>query len=285
MVFLAMAHGKAVGEGLEPSSLRRDLDIGRDIGSVHDQSEPLERRVLQSVLEQDRLKAAAAVDVAQLDSAHVIGMCALSLGDGQHLRRGHVQELSIRNDEALDQPGAGDSVDAGVFAGHPLHLAIFVYLLSSKCRQPRISAQWRSCSRSCPSRSRWRSCSSRSPCWLTGSAIGSAGGAISRSPSGLSHYLFFFLPACRKTVRTDPCLPTSGSCCSCSQVGRCSCSATRSSPSGRGRVPGWRWFFCWSRRWRISPGFSPGQRRPTAPFKPSRSIRSRHHQASAALTP
>src|SRR5260370_21555860 len=94
-------------------------------------------------------------------------MCALSLGDGQPLRRGHVQELSIRIDEALDQPGAGDSVDAGVFAGHPLHLAIFVYLLSSKCRHPRISAQWRSCLRSCPLLSMWASCSSPSPRLLT----------------------------------------------------------------------------------------------------------------------
>src|SRR5260370_6707010 len=190
MVVLAMDHGKAVGDRLEPGSLRRDLDIGRDIGSVHDQSEPLERRVLQSVLEQDRLKAAAAVDVAQLYSAYVIGMRPFSIGDGQHLRRGHVQELSIWIDEALDQPGAGDSVDAGVFAGHPLHLAIFVYLLSSKCRQPRISAQWRSFSRSCPPPSRGPLCSSRSPRFLTGSRIRGAVSAISRSPSGLSHFFF-----------------------------------------------------------------------------------------------
>src|SRR5260370_42410203 len=148
-----MDYGKAGGVRLETSSLRRDANIGRDIRSVHDQSEPLERRVLQSELEQDRLKAAAAVDVAQLDSAHVIGMRALSFGDGHHLRRGHVQELGVWIDEAFDQPGAGDSVDAGVFAGHPLHLAIFVYLLSSKCRHPRISAQWRPCSPPFPRRS------------------------------------------------------------------------------------------------------------------------------------
>src|SRR6266446_4768748 len=172
MVLFAVDHRKAVGDRLEPSSVRRDANIGRDIRSVHNQSEPLERRVFQSELEQDRLKAAAAVDVTQLDSAHVIGMRTLSFGDGHHLRRGHVQELGVWIDEAFDQPGAGDSVNAGVFAGHPLHLAIFVYLLSSKCRHPRISAQWRSCSRSCPWRSKWPSCSSRSPCLLTGSAIG-----------------------------------------------------------------------------------------------------------------
>src|SRR5260370_8242234 len=94
-------------------------------------------------------------------------MRALSLGDGHHFGRGHVQELGVRIDEALDQPGAGDSVDAGVFAGHPLHLAIFVYLLSSKCRQPRISAQWRFLSRPCPSPSTWRSVSPPSPFSLT----------------------------------------------------------------------------------------------------------------------
>src|SRR5258707_2296695 len=215
MVLFAVDHRKAVGDRLEPGSLRRDANIGRDIRSVHDQGEPLERRVLQSELEQDRLKAAAAVDVAQLDSAHVIGMRALSFGDGHHLRRGHVQELGVWIDEAFDQPGAGDSVDAGVFAGHPLHLAIFVYLLSSKCRHPRISAQWRSCSRSCPWRSKWPSCSSRSPCLLTGSAIGRASGAISRPLSGISPYLVLFLPACRETVRKGPSLPTSEY-CSCS---------------------------------------------------------------------
>src|SRR5712692_7099703 len=270
MVLFAVDHRKAVGDRPEPGSVRRDANIGRDIRSVHNQSEPLERRVLQSELEQDRLKAAPAVDVAQFDSAHVIGMRALSFGDGHHLRRGHVQELGVWIDEALDQPGARDSVDAGVFAGHPLHLAIFVYLLSSKCRHPRISAQWRSC----PWRSKWPSCCSRSPCLLTGSAIGSAGGAISHSLSGLSPYLFLLLPASRKTVRTGPCLPTSESCCSCSQVGPCSCSATPSSPSGRGRVRGWRWCSYWSRRWRLWPSFPLMQRRPTARFKPSLSPRS-----------
>src|SRR6266849_5888462 len=203
MVLFAVDHRKAVGDRLEPGSLRRDANIGRDIRSVHNQSEPLERRVLQSELEQDRLKAAAAVDVTQLDSAH-----------------------------------------------------------------------WRSCSRSCPWRSKWPSCSSRSPCLLTGSAIGSAGGAISRSLSGLSPYLFLLLPACRKTVRTGPCLPTSESCCSCSQVGPCSCSATPSSPSGRGRVRGWRWCSYWSRRWRLWPSFRLMQRNPTVRFKPSLSPRS-----------
>src|SRR6266851_5277727 len=201
-------------------------------------------------------------------------MRALSLGDGQHLGRGHVQELSLRIYEALDQPGAGDSVDAGVFTGHPLHLAIFVHLLSSKCRHPKISAQWLSCSRSCPWRSRWPLCSFRSPCLLIGSVIGSAGGAISHLLSGLSPYLFYLLPACRKTARTEPCLPTSEFCCSCSRVGPCSCSATRSSPSSRARVHGSRWCLCWSRRSRLWPGFRLMQRSPAARFKPSLSRRS-----------
>src|SRR5712691_422286 len=130
-------------------------------------------------------------------------MRPLSLGDGHHLGRGHIQELGVRVDEPLDQPGAGDSVDARVFTGYPLHLAIFFFLLSSKCRHPRISAQWLYCSRSCPWRSKWPSCSSPSPCWPTGSATGSAGGAISRSPSDLSPYLFSWLPACPKTERMD----------------------------------------------------------------------------------
>src|SRR4029077_6170020 len=179
MVLLAVDHGETVGDRLEAGSLGGDIDVSRDIGSVHDQREPFQRRVLQAVLEQDRLKAAAAVHMSQLDSAHVIGMRALSLGDGQHLGCGHVQELRVWIYEALDQPGAGDSIDAGVFSGYPLHLTIFFHLLSSKCRQLRISGQWLSCSRSCPWRSRWLLFSSRSRCSRTGSAIASAGAAIS----------------------------------------------------------------------------------------------------------
>src|SRR5258706_15964935 len=121
-------------------------------------------------------------------------MRALSLGDGQHVRRRHVQELSLWIDEALDQPGAGDSVDAGIFAGHPLHLAIFVYLLSSKCRQPRISAQWRLCSRSCPPRSRGASCSSLFPCFPPWSALRGAGGGVSPLLFLFSPFFFFFFP-------------------------------------------------------------------------------------------
>src|SRR5258708_21168738 len=194
MVLFAVDHRKAVGDRLEPGSLRRDANIGRDIRSVHDQSEPLERRVLQSELEQDRLEAEAAGDVAQLDSAHVIGMRALSFGDGHHLRRGHVQELGVWIDEAFDQPGAGDSVNAGVFAGHPLHLAIFVYLLSSKCRHPRISAQWRAVSRAWPWRSKWASFSSPSPWLLSGSRIAGARAGVAPVLFGPVPFLFFFFP-------------------------------------------------------------------------------------------
>jgi hypothetical protein len=52
---------------------------------VHNQSEPIQRRVLQPVLQDDRLEAAPPIDVTQLDAAHVVWDCAIPFGDRGHI--------------------------------------------------------------------------------------------------------------------------------------------------------------------------------------------------------
>jgi hypothetical protein len=83
------------------------------------------------VFEEDRLEAAATVDVAELDTGDVIRDGPLSIGHGGDLGGRHVEELGFRVDEALDQPGTCNTVDAGVLSGNPPH---FDFLLSLKCR-------------------------------------------------------------------------------------------------------------------------------------------------------
>src|SRR5487761_348981 len=99
--------------------------------------------VLQTVLEDDRLKAAPSIDVAQLHVAHVIRDGVLPLGDGRDIRRGHVQELRVWIDKPRDQPRTGDSVDAGILSSHPLHrqflLALSHWHTTGRCF---ILGQW-----------------------------------------------------------------------------------------------------------------------------------------------
>src|SRR5919201_573264 len=92
-------------------------------GVVDDAGKPLERRIAarQVVLAQDCVEAALVAVVAQLGAGNVIRRGALTLGDGEHLVSGRVQELGFGIDEALDQPRAGDAVDLWSFAGDPLH--------------------------------------------------------------------------------------------------------------------------------------------------------------------
>src|ERR1700682_4903354 len=89
---------------------------------MHDLGEPVECRVVQLVFEDDRLEAAAAVDMPQLDATHVVRDGALALPDADHVSGGHIHELRLRVDEALDQPWARNQIDAGILSGYPLHL-------------------------------------------------------------------------------------------------------------------------------------------------------------------
>ncbi len=52
----------------------------------------------------------------------VIGVRVLTLCDLEHLVGRHVEELGLRVDEVLDQPGAGDPVGLRSFSCYPLHV-------------------------------------------------------------------------------------------------------------------------------------------------------------------
>jgi len=57
--------------------------------------------------------------VAQLHGGHVIGNGQLTRRDGHHVGRRNEKKLGRGVDEARDEPGAGDAVDAGAFTGDP----------------------------------------------------------------------------------------------------------------------------------------------------------------------
>src|SRR4029077_4944840 len=103
----------------------------------------VKRSVFQAVLEDYRLEAASAIHVAQLRAAHVVRDGAFFLGDGRNIRRGHVQKLGIGIDKSLDQPWAGDSVDARILSGYPFHrhflLALLHWHTTGRCF---ILGQW-----------------------------------------------------------------------------------------------------------------------------------------------
>src|ERR1700690_2353668 len=71
VVLGAVRHRESVRDGLQSGRLRRQRDVGRDICAVNDPRHSLERRIMELVLDEERLEAAAAVDVAQLDAGHV----------------------------------------------------------------------------------------------------------------------------------------------------------------------------------------------------------------------
>ena len=63
MVILAVDHRETKCNRLQSRRFRCLVDVRVDICSVHDLGQAVERRVVQLVLEKDRLKAAPAVDV------------------------------------------------------------------------------------------------------------------------------------------------------------------------------------------------------------------------------
>src|SRR5260370_40163322 len=88
---------------------------------MDDLGQQVERWVLDLVLDDDRLEAASAVHVAQLDVGHVVGVSSLAVCHGPDLVRRDEEKLSLGVDEPADQPRAGDSVDVRVLPRYPLH--------------------------------------------------------------------------------------------------------------------------------------------------------------------
>src|SRR5450756_1494425 len=121
MVVLTVDHGESVRDRFQAHRLRCLVEVSADVGSMHDLGQAVERRVVQPVLEDDRLKAATAVHVPELDATDVVGDRALAVGHARHLLSRRIEELGVGVDEAFDQPGARDPVDAGVLSGYPLH--------------------------------------------------------------------------------------------------------------------------------------------------------------------
>src|SRR5437660_1324535 len=81
-VVIAVDQREAVSDRVESRRLRTDVAVSRDISPVNDLGQSVERRVLQSVLEDDRVEAAAPVDMPKLDPLDVVRSGALPLRDG-----------------------------------------------------------------------------------------------------------------------------------------------------------------------------------------------------------
>jgi hypothetical protein len=77
--------------------------------------------VFQVVFGDEGVEAASVAVVAVLHAGDVIGRGPGLHRHLEHLAAGHVEKLRARVDEAGDQPGAGDAVDLGAFAGDPFH--------------------------------------------------------------------------------------------------------------------------------------------------------------------
>src|SRR5438105_9656535 len=110
-----------MGDRKQPGCFWAVAAIGGDIGPVHDLGQPLEGRVIKSVLDDDRFKAASAVHVPKLYVFDVVGDRTMALGHRHHLVGVDVDELRRPIHELGDQPWARDTVDASVLAGYPLH--------------------------------------------------------------------------------------------------------------------------------------------------------------------
>ena len=96
---------------LEPGGVR----------SPHDHRDLLQRRVVDPVLAEEGVEAAERPVMGELDSFDVERRGAFLERAGEHLRRRREEELRLRVDVARDEPGAGDPVHLGAFAGDPFH--------------------------------------------------------------------------------------------------------------------------------------------------------------------
>src|SRR6059058_798368 len=80
-----------------------------------------DRLIGDLVFADDGFEAASSIDMAELDVRHVIWNRVLAL-DGRHDVGGrYKQELGLRVDKSLDEPGAGDPIDIRVRAGDVFH--------------------------------------------------------------------------------------------------------------------------------------------------------------------
>ena len=97
------------------------VDVGLDVGAMDDLGHSRQGGVVQPVLEEDRLKRAPAIHVAELNAVDIEGHPVLLTGDFRHLLRLHKEKLRIAVDESPDEPGTSDAVHGRVLAGHENH--------------------------------------------------------------------------------------------------------------------------------------------------------------------
>jgi hypothetical protein len=83
---------------------------------------PAEFPVLQAVVREKAVEAAAFAAMGQRNPRNVERDGTGRGRDALHLYRRHEQEFRLIVDEAGDQPGAGDPVDDRPRPRHPLHL-------------------------------------------------------------------------------------------------------------------------------------------------------------------
>src|SRR5579864_6275208 len=82
LVVLTMHEGEPMRQCQQPRGLGLNPYILADISAMHDARHARERRVIQLVLAQNRFKAAAAIDVAQLDVGYIVRYRVVFSGDG-----------------------------------------------------------------------------------------------------------------------------------------------------------------------------------------------------------
>src|SRR2546426_1366580 len=121
LIALAKHQGEASGNCAQTGGLGRDLHVVGHVGTVDDTGHLRERRVAQLVFADDRFEAASSIDMAELDVWHVIGNRLLALGGRHDVGSLHEQELGLRVDKSLDQPGTGDPIDVRIRASDVFH--------------------------------------------------------------------------------------------------------------------------------------------------------------------
>src|SRR5438034_9144042 len=105
---------EAFGDREQAARLRCRVAIVGDIGAVHDPRQKLQRRLVELVFLEQYLERAEPVAVRVLRVFRVVGVGALTLRNLEHLLRRHVEELRLRVDEVLDQPGRSEERRVGI---------------------------------------------------------------------------------------------------------------------------------------------------------------------------
>src|ERR1051325_7068643 len=104
----------------EPRRLRSEVE-SRRVSRPDDRGDRVDGRILDAVLLDERVEAAARTDVRQLDPLYVVRNRAELGGLRRDVRGRDEDELGVAIDKPLDEPGTGNAVDLGAFAGDPAH--------------------------------------------------------------------------------------------------------------------------------------------------------------------